>query len=217
MSITLVIVIITVIISFLAMKNDQLRDKLIFHPYTIAKDPSQWYRSVTCGFIHADFMHLAFNMFSFYMFGDFVEKFFELIFGPLGSVFYVLLYLSALAVCIIPTYLQHHKEYRYRSLGASGAVSAIVFVGIFLQPTLQIGFFIIPPIIPGFVFGPLYLALTVYLSKNGPGSINHSAHLWGALYGIVFLIVASKFAGIDGQSDVINSFVEQIKIYLNKF
>ncbi len=217
MSITIVIVIITVIISFLAMKNDQLMDRLIFHPYTIAHDPSQWYRSITCGFIHADFMHLAFNMFSFYMFGDFVEKFFELIFGSLGSVFYILLYLSALIVCIIPTYMTHHKQYRYRSLGASGAVSAIVFVGIFLQPTLQIGFFIIPPIIPGFVFGPLYLALTVYLSKNGPGSINHSAHLWGALYGIVFLIVASNVAGIEGQSDVINSFITQIKIYLNKF
>jgi membrane associated rhomboid family serine protease len=217
MSITIVIVIITVIISFLAMKNDQLMDRLIFHPYTIAHDPSQWYRSITCGFIHADFMHLAFNMFSFYMFGDFVEKFFEIIFGSLGSVFYILLYISSLIVCIIPTYMTHHKQYRYRSLGASGAVSAIVFVGIFLQPTLQIGFFIIPPIIPGFVFGPLYLALTVYLSKNGPGSINHSAHLWGALYGIVFLIIASKVAGIEGQSDVINSFIEQIKLYLNKF
>jgi len=217
MSITIVIVIITVIISFLAMKNDQLMDRLIFHPYTIAHDPSQWYRSITCGFIHADFMHLAFNMFSFYMFGDFVEKFFEIIFGSLGSVFYILLYISSLIVCIIPTYMTHHKQYRYRSLGASGAVSAIVFVGIFLQPTLQIGFFIIPPIIPGFIFGPLYLALTVYLSKNGPGSINHSAHLWGALYGIVFLIVASKLAGIEGQSDVINSFIEQIKLYLNKF
>jgi membrane associated rhomboid family serine protease len=151
------------------------------------------------------------------MFGDFVEKFFEIIFGSLGSVFYILLYISSLIVCIIPTYMTHHKQYRYRSLGASGAVSAIVFVGIFLQPTLQIGFFIIPPIIPGFVFGPLYLALTVYLSKNGPGSINHSAHLWGALYGILFLIVASKLAGIEGQSDVINSFIEQIKLYLNKF
>jgi membrane associated rhomboid family serine protease len=192
-------------------------DRLIFHPYTIAHDPSQWYRSITCGFIHDDFMHLAFNMFSFDMFGDFVEKFFEIIFGSLGSVFYILLYISSLIVCIIPTYMTHHKQYRYRSLGASGAVSAIVFVGIFLQPTLQIGFFIIPPIIPGFVFGPLYLALTVYLSKNGPGSINHSAHLWGALYGIVFLIIASKIAGIEGQSDVINSFIEQIKLYLNKF
>lgn len=216
-TITLLITIITVIISLLAMNNDSLMDKLIFHPYTIAKDPSQWYRAITCGFIHADFMHLAFNMFSFYMFGDFVEKFFELIFGPLGSVFYILLYITSLVVCIIPTYFKHNDQYRYRSLGASGAVSAIVFAGIFLQPTLQIGFLIIPPIIPGFVFGPLYLALTVYLSKNGPGSINHSAHLWGSIYGIVFLIIASKFAGIEGQSDIIQSFIYQIKIYLGKY
>ncbi len=216
MSITLIITIATVIISFLAMNNNTLMDKLIFHPYTIAKDPPQWYRAITCGFIHADFMHLAFNMFSFYMFGDMVEKYFELIFGQLANFFYLLLYISSLVICIIPTYFSHKKHYNYRSLGASGAVSAIVFVGIFLQPTMQIGFFIVPPIIPGFVFGPLYLALTVYLSKKGPGSINHSAHLWGALYGLVFLIVASKLAGIEGQSDVLGSFLFQVKTYLGK-
>ena len=77
MTITLIIIIVTVIISFLAMNNNDLMDKLIFHPYSIAHDPAQWYRAVTCGFIHADFMHLAFNMFSFYMFGDMVEKYFE--------------------------------------------------------------------------------------------------------------------------------------------
>jgi membrane associated rhomboid family serine protease len=217
MSITILITIVTVIVSLLAMNNEALMDKLIFHPYSIAKDPKQCYRSITCGFIHADFMHLAFNMFSFYMFGDFIEKFFDLIFGSLGSFFYIFLYISALVVCIIPTYLKHNNQYRYRSLGASGAVSAMVFVGIFLQPTLQIGFFIVPPIIPGFIFGPLYLALTVYLSKKGPGSINHSAHLWGALYGIVFLIIAAKFAGVEGQSNIIESFLIQIKLYLSKF
>jgi len=217
MSITILITIVTVIVSLLAMNNEALMDKLIFHPYSIEKDPKQWYRSITCGFIHADFMHLAFNMFSFYMFGDFIEKFFDLIFGSLGSFFYIFLYISALVVCIIPTYLKHNNQYRYRSLGASGAVSAMVFVGIFLQPTLQIGFFIVPPIIPGFIFGPLYLALTVYLSKKGPGSINHSAHLWGALYGIVFLIIAAKFAGVEGQSNIIESFLIQIKLYLSKF
>ena len=191
-------------------------DKLIFHPYSIAKDPSQWYRAITCGFIHADFMHLAFNMFSFYMFGEMVEKYFELIFGQLGAFFYILLYISSLAVCIIPTYFSHKKQYHYRSLGASGAVSAIVFAGIFLQPTMQIGFLIVPPIIPGFIFGPLYLGLTVYLSKRGPGSINHSAHLWGALYGLVFLIVAAKIAGIEGQSDVLGSFLIQVKSYIGR-
>jgi len=214
MTITLIIIIITVVISFLAMNNNDLMDKLIFHPYSIAHDPGQWYRAVTCGFIHADFMHLAFNMFSFYMFGDMVEKYFELIFGQAGSFFYLLLYFSSLVVCIIPTYFKNQKKYNYYSLGASGAVSAIVFVGIFLQPTMQIGFFIVPPIIPGFLFGPMYLALTVYLSKKGPGSINHSAHLWGAIYGLVFLIVAAKIAGIQEQNDVLGSFIFQVKSYL---
>ncbi|MEN9697796.1 MAG: hypothetical protein RLZ56_1217 [Bacteroidota bacterium] len=213
MSITLSITIATVIISFLAMNNEELMDKFIFSPYAIAKKPIEWYRSITCGFIHADFMHLAFNMFSFYMFGDYVEQFFGMIFGPIGKIFYLVLYISALTVCIIPTYLKHHKQFYYRSLGASGAVSAIVFAGIFLQPTLQIGFFFIPPIIPGFIFGPIYLALTVYLSKKGGGRINHSAHLWGALYGIVFLVVASKYAG---NYDTIDMFIQQIRIYLGK-
>ena len=211
MSITLTITLATVVISLLAMNNEELMDKFIFNPYTIARDPKQWYRAITCGFIHADFMHLAFNMFSFYMFGDYVEQFFGMIFGPAGRFFYLLLYVSALVVCIIPTFYQHKRQYYYNSLGASGAVSAIVFAGIFLQPTLQIGFFFIPPIIPGFVFGPIYLALTVYLSKKGGGSINHSAHLWGSLYGFVFLIIASKFSG---NYDALGAFIEQIRIYL---
>ncbi len=213
MSITLTITIVTVAVSLLAMNNESLLEKFIFNPYTIARDPKQWYRAVTCGFIHADFMHLAFNMFSFYMFGDYVEQFFRMIFGPTGRFFYLLLYISALVVCIIPTYYQHKRQYYYNSLGASGAVSAIVFAVIFLQPTLQIGFFFIPPIIPGFVFGPIYLAITVYLSKKGGGSINHSAHLWGSLYGFIYLWMASKLAG---NYDVMGAFIDQIRLYLGK-
>jgi membrane associated rhomboid family serine protease len=147
------------------------------------------------------------------MFGDYVEQFFRMIFGPTGRFFYLLLYISALVVCIIPTYYQHKRQYYYNSLGASGAVSAIVFAGIFLQPTLQIGFFFIPPIIPGFVFGPIYLAITVYLSKKGGGSINHSAHLWGSLYGFIYLWMASKLAG---NYDVMGAFIDQIRLYLGK-
>jgi membrane associated rhomboid family serine protease len=85
--------------------------------------------------------------------------------------------------------MAHKDNYYYRSLGASGAVSAVVFVGVFLAPEQKIGLFFIPPIIPGWIFGPLYLILTAYLAKRGGGNINHSAHLWGALYGIAFLII----------------------------
>ena len=210
MIITLYITIITVAISIAAMYNDALMEKLIFHPYTVHHH-NEWYRFFTSGFIHADFMHLAFNMFSFYMFGDYIEQYFTMIFGRSGGSMYIILYVSSLLICLIPTYLNHFKQYNYRSLGASGAVSAIVFVGIFLQPTMQIGFFIIPPIIPGFIFGPIYLGLTAYLSKNGQSGINHSAHLWGSLYGVVFLIITSYFIG---NFNVVSSFVEQIRIYL---
>ena len=210
MSITLYITLITVGISIAAMYNDNLMEKLIFHPHTV-KIHREWYRFFTSGLIHADFMHLAFNMFSFYMFGEYVEQYFSMIFGSAGSLFFILLYLSALWICLIPTYLHHNKNYYYRSLGASGAVSAIVFVGIFLQPTMQIGIFFLPPVIPGFVFGPIYLALTAYLSKKGQSGINHSAHLWGSIYGVVFLIITSHFLSY---YDVIGSFVAQIKGYL---
>ena len=157
-------------------------------------------------------MHLAFNMFSFYMFSDYVEQFFSMIFGAQGLSIYIILYLSSLVVCLVPTFLKHKNHYNYNSLGASGAVSAIVFVGIFLQPTIQIGFFIIPPIIPGFIFGPIYLAITAYLSKKGQSGINHSAHLWGSIYGIVYLIITAKFLG---NYDAVGLFIEQVRAYLH--
>ena len=212
MSITLYITLITVVVSIAAMYNETLIDKLIFHPYTVHQH-KEWYRFFTSGFIHADFMHLAFNMFSFYMFGDYVEQYFTMIFGASGGTFFIILYISSLLICLIPTYLNHYKQYHYQSLGASGAVSAIVFAGIFLQPTMQIGFFIIPPIIPGFIFGPIYLALTAYLSKKGQSGINHSAHLWGSIYGVVFLIVTAHFIG---HVEVVSLFIDQIRVYLGK-
>lgn len=212
MSITLYITLITVVVSIAAMYNETLMDKLIFHPYTVHQH-KEWYRFFTSGFIHADFMHLAFNMFSFYMFGDYVEQYFTMIFGASGGTFFIILYISSLLICLIPTYLNHYKQYHYQSLGASGAVSAIVFAGIFLQPTMQIGFFIIPPIIPGFIFGPIYLALTAYLSKKGQSGINHSAHLWGSIYGVVFLIVTAHFIG---HVEVVSLFIDQIRVYLGK-
>ena len=211
MHITLIITIITVAISILAMYNEPLMDKLIFNPYTVQRK-NEWYRFISSGFIHADFMHLAFNMFSFYMFSDYVEQFFSMIFGAQGLALYIILYISSLAVCLIPTFLKHKHQYHYNSLGASGAVSAIVFVGIFLQPTIQIGFFIIPPIIPGFIFGPIYFAITAYLSKKGQSGINHSAHLWGSIYGIVFLIITAKFLG---NYDAVGLFIEQVRAYLH--
>ena len=212
MTLTLIITIATVGISLVAMNNQTLMDKCIFHPYSIAKDPSQWYRAVTCGFIHADIPHLAFNMFSFYMFGDFVEKYFIVLFNENGKGLYLAMYLTALVVCLIPTYIMQRNNKQYRSLGASGAVSAVVFAGVFLDPTIKIGLFIIPPIIPGFIFGPLYLLMTIYMSKRGGDNINHSAHFWGSVWGVGFLIIACKI--LPG-FDPIQNFVSQVSAYLH--
>lgn len=191
-TITIAIVALTCIISFTAFSNEKITEDLIFYPPAITYK-NQWYRFITCGFIHADIMHLAFNMYSFYLFGEMVESAFVSIFGNKGKALYLILYITALVVCLLPTYIQHKENYHYRSLGASGAVSAVIFVGIFLNPTMQMGIFPIPINIPGFIFGPIYLALSAYLAKKGHGNINHSAHIWGAIFGILILVVACQF------------------------
>lgn len=210
MEVTIVILIVTCVVSFMAFSNQAITDKLIFYPPAVNND-KEWYRFFTCGLIHADIMHLAFNMFSFYMFSQHVEQKFQSIFPETGTFLYIVLYVSALAVCLLPTYSKHKDNYYYKSLGASGAVSAVVFVGLFLFPTtLKVGLFVTKPFIPAFIFGPIYLFVTAYLDKKGDSNINHSAHLWGALYGIAFIIVTSYFL-----SDFrpVANFIEEVSGY----
>ena len=195
----------------MAFSNQSIIDKLIFYPPAINKQ-KEWYRFFTCGLIHADIAHLAFNMFSFYIFGKLVEQEFRIIFPGTGAFLYVTLYVSALAICLLPTYSKHKDNYYYKSLGASGAVSAVVFAGILLFPTAKLGLIIIPikPFIPAFIFAPVYLIVTAYLDKKGDSGINHSAHLWGALYGLAFLIVTSYFLS---EFRPVANFVEDVKNY----
>lgn len=210
LNITFAIIIITVIISIGAFNRQKIVDDLIFYPPAINR--GQWYRFFTCGFIHGDTAHLIFNMLSLYFFGPAVERAMEVHFGPQwGKWVYLLLYLTALAVSLIPTYIKHKDDYRYRSLGASGAVSAVLFAGLLIAPTTGVGLIFLPGIyIPGFVFGPLYLLFSAYLDRRGGDNINHSAHIWGALYGIVFLLIASKLVGYD----IISDCITQVRDYI---
>lgn len=210
LDITTIIIIITALVSIGGFSNQKIIDDLIFYPPAVSKH-NQWYRFITCGLIHADAGHLIFNMLSLYLFGRHVEDGFVAIFEENGKWLYLVLYLTALVVSLIPTYFRHRDNYYYRSLGASGAVSAVVFAGLILAPQVKVGFFIIPPIIPGFIFGPLYLLITAWLDKKGGDNINHSAHLWGALYGVVFVIVAGRIVGFDA----IRFFVDGVRAYLN--
>jgi membrane associated rhomboid family serine protease len=186
MSITLVIIVFTALVSITAFGQRKMIDQLIFDPGAITHR-RQWYRFFTSGVIHADWEHLLFNMLSLFLFGQLVEPAFqsEILFGEQGKSLYLTLYALALPISLLPTYLQQKENSRYRSLGASGAVSAIVFVGILLNPTAKMGFFLIPPIIPGYIFGPLFLLLSAWLGKRGGDQINHSAHISGALAGVL--------------------------------
>ncbi len=209
-SITLFIVITTVIISLVAFKSQQVMDNFIFYPPAVSQK-NQYYRFITSGFIHANTSHLVFNMLSFYLFSaQLVEPAFREYFGDYGRAALLIMYVLALIVSLLPTYLKNKNNDQYRSLGASGAVSAVVFAGIMISPLSQLGFFIIPPIIPGFIFGPLYLILSAYMEKRGGDNINHSAHIWGALFGVVFIIIATR---LYSNYDIWTHFIDDVKFY----
>jgi len=189
-SITLIIIITTGIISFIAFSNHKLMDQFIFYPPAVRR--GQVYRFFSCGLIHADWGHLIFNMISLYLFGEAVEAKFMEAFGQLGKLVYLGMYVLALAASVIPTYINNKDNYHYRSLGASGAVSAVIFAGILFFPLARLGLFFIPIYVAGFLFGLIYLFVSGWLDKRGGGNINHSAHIFGALFGVGFTIIACQ-------------------------
>jgi membrane associated rhomboid family serine protease len=213
LTITLVIIIITCLVSIGGFSNHKVIDDLIFYPPAVSHQ-RQWWRFFTCGLIHADIGHLVLNMYALYIFGISVEKAFVGIFGQYGSFIYLLMYVSALVVCLLPTYRKNKDNYHYRSLGASGAVSAVIFCFILLDPLQKLGLIFFPVMIPGFIFGALYLIVSSILDRRSADNINHSAHIWGAIYGIVFLVVAAQ---IFSTYPVLQRFIEQVQGWLRSF
>ena len=172
-SVTYVVIGITVLVSWLAFNNRPLLERLILWPPAIDRR-KQYDRLLTHGFIHADWMHLLFNMITLYSFGQAMEAFYVERIGLLG---YLGFYLSAIVVAILPTFLKHRHDAQYRSLGASGAVSAVLFSFILLAPWSPIYLFLIPIGIPAFVFAALYVGYSIWMDKRGGDNTNHSAHL----------------------------------------
>jgi membrane associated rhomboid family serine protease len=199
--ITLLIILVTVVVSIFGFSNQQLLRACIFNPYVI-ESRKQYYRFITAGFIHADLMHLLFNMYALYLFGRIVEEAFAIIFPGLGTVVYISLYFSALIMSSTFSYYKYKHSPGYNALGASGAVSAILFASIIIDPTQKLMIFPIPFFIPSYIIGPLYLAYSYYMGRRKLDNVGHDAHFFGALWGILFLVLLWH--------DAIKHFIAQV-------
>ncbi|MGY6561753.1 MAG: rhomboid family intramembrane serine protease [Luteibaculaceae bacterium] len=206
MSLTFIILAATVLISIVAFKNQKLFNRLLFSPY-LAQKNKEWDRFIGHGFVHVDYMHLFFNMFVLYFFGSNLEEAFRILHnGGSGNILYLLLYVSAVAVAAYPSYRKHKNNFYYKSVGASGAVAAVLFAHIIIMPTAPIYIFFIPIPIPSFIFGGLYLYYEYYMGKKGNSAVAHDAHLGGAVYGILFVVLTVPKAW--------SNFVSQIYNYI---
>ncbi len=186
MILTFLIIAVTVIVSMAAFNNTTLENKLILWPRYM-DNPKEYYRLLTSGFIHADWSHLLFNMFSLYFVGQSVES-------QIGLQF-VVLYLTGIIISSLPSFLKNRNNDYYRSLGASGGVSSVLFLVIYFFPWGRLQIWPIPIPIPCILYGVLYLIYEAYMSKRGQGNVNHDAHFWGALYGLLYAVAIDPTHG----------------------
>lgn len=172
----------TIIISLYTIYfNNSLLNKFMLHPYSFIKE-KRYYTIITSGFVHAGFQHLLFNMITFFFFGFYLEQL-------VGSWRFALIYLISMIAGDIHTIIKNKNDENYRCLGASGAISGVIFSSILFNPWSRIYMFLIPIGIPAFVFAFLYLAYCVFSEKYFNNYINHLAHFWGALSGVITTII----------------------------
>ena len=188
----------TVIVSYICFGRRDLVNRLSFNSYAIFKR-KEWFRLITHGFIHADMTHLLINMFTFWSFGTYMESLFDMMgFGRWG---FMGLYFGGMIFSSLFDLIKYRDNIYYQSIGASGAVSAVLFASILFSPWSSILLFAIIPI-PGIIFGVLYLIYCQYMAKRSLDNINHNAHFYGALYGLLFPVLL--------QPSLIGDFIDQL-------
>jgi membrane associated rhomboid family serine protease len=175
------IFVITIVTTLITFSNENMYGKLMLHPYNVSRG-KHLYTLITSGFIHKDWMHLLFNMLSYYFFAFQLE-------ATIGHWQFGLLYIASLILSDMPSVVKHKNDFWYHSLGASGAVSAVVFSAILFNPVAKMYIMPLPITIPAVLFGILYLVYCSYASKYSRDNINHDAHLFGALSGLMITII----------------------------
>jgi len=197
----LIFIVGTVVVSILAFGNHSFFNSMVFNAYQIKHRKESW-RFFSYALIHSGWLHLLINMWVLYSFGRIVEDVFKVTYGIKGSIYYVLLYVGGILFSTVYDYGKHKDDVYYNAVGASGAVSAVVFASILIYPTGGIYLFPIPFALPSWLFGILYLVYSAYMGKEGKDNIGHSAHFWGAIFGLIFTLVV--IPGVFGR------FIEQL-------
>jgi len=176
-----VIFVITLITSFKAFSDPVLKANFMFNPYRISRN-KEYQRFLTHGLIHADHMHLAFNMLTFYFFAFFFERL-------IGHWQFAVFYLGSLALSSVTSFIKHKDNPGYNALGASGAVSAIVLGVVMFYPDIPLRILFIPIDIPGWIMAIAFIGYSHYASRHRNDNIGHEAHLWGAFSGILLTLL----------------------------
>ena len=195
--ITLGLIAVTALVSWLAFKDRRLGDRLILWPPAVSQRHQYW-RLASYGLLHADLSHLLFNMITLFFFGRLIEQVMVQLTGSWLT--YPLFYLTALVVSILPSYLRNQGNRNYFSLGASGAVSAVLFAFILIQPWSLIFVFFIPA--PAILYAVFYVGYSIWMDRRGGDRINHSAHLAGAAFGVMFMLAM--------EPRLFNVFIDQL-------
>ncbi len=185
---TFIIIFITAVVSVICFRNRQYFDKLSLIPYRVVHN-REWYRIISHGLVHADYVHLIVNMIVLLSFGQYLEQLFKAYqhAGTIwnSSISFLLLYFGGMAAASVYDIVKFKNNPHYASIGASGAVAAVIFASIFFNPWNKIYFFGIIPI-PGIIFGVLYILYCQYMSKHEGGVINHNAHMYGSIFGFIY-------------------------------
>jgi membrane associated rhomboid family serine protease len=204
MSISIILIVISVAASIYAWNHQDKYHQWMMNPFAVIHK-QQFYRLITSGFIHNGYVHLLFNMITLYFFGDVIDQRFRYYYGGSGIFYFLLLYFLGMIIADVPSLIKYRNQPNYNSLGASGAVSAVVFASILFNPTAKICVFLPVLCLPGFIFGILFLLYSYYQGRRMADNINHDAHFYGAVFGVIFSIIL--------EPRVIVSFFDQILNY----